>query len=305
MTTNKRVEKIKRHIKDNSISCTSMVVTVFGDVISQHGHWVWLSSLIQTLEHFGFNERQVRTSVYRLVQSDWLKVNKIGRCSYYCFTDTATGHYEKAAKRIYLAERPDWNENWQLVLPVSVPDNKKEELRKSLLWQGFNALTGGLYAHPSSDRSSLDEALHELGIMSNVIVFDAKTVDSNSRSALKELIKSRWQLSELEAYYQDFLKFYRPICQRVSSAVPDATECFLIRASMIHDFRRILLRDPDFPNEMLPHGWVGNEAQELVKRTYKILAEPSINFIENNINNAQGKVPAASTKFFTRFGGLT
>lgn len=304
MDKNKRIEKIKQHIKNSNISCTSMVVTVFGDIVSQHGHWVWLTSLIQALEPFGFNERQVRTSVYRLVQSDWLKVNKIGRCSYYCFTESATGHYAKAAKRIYLADREEWDQNWILVLPVSVPENKKEELRKSLLWQGFNTLTSGVYAHPSSDQNSLDEVLYELGIVSDVVVFNAKTSGINSHGAIKEMIKSRWQLSELEGYYEKFLSFYRPLCQKIIAELPEPAECFILRAALIHDFRRILLRDPDFPNEMLPHGWVGNEAQELVKRTYKLLAEPSINYIETNIDNAQGKVPPANAKFFTRFGGL-
>ena len=60
---NKRTQQIQKHIKDNSISCTSMVVTVFGDLVSQHGSWVSLASLIQVLEPFGFNERQIRMSV--------------------------------------------------------------------------------------------------------------------------------------------------------------------------------------------------------------------------------------------------
>lgn len=303
--TSKRIEIIKQHIKESNISCTSMVVTVFGDIVSQHGHWVGLSSLIQVLEPFGFNERQVRTSVYRLVQTDWLKVNKIGRRSYYCFTESATGHYEKAAKRIYLTEREDWDQNWILVLPISVPEDKKEELRKSLLWQGYNTLTSGVYAHPSSDRFSLDEVLYELGIVSNVVVFNAKTGDLNSQGAIKEIIKSRWQLSELEELYQQFLNFYRPIYQKLSNEQVTPLESFIYRAALIHDFRRILLRDPDFPNEMLPHGWVGNEAQDLVKRTYRALVKPSLAFIDEYIQNAQGIVPEATSKFFTRFGGLT
>lgn len=303
--TSKRIEIIKQHIKESNISCTSMVVTVFGDIVSQHGHWVGLSSLIQVLEPFGFNERQVRTSVYRLVQSDWLKVNKIGRRSYYCFTESATGHYEKAAKRIYLTEREDWDQNWILVLPISVPEDKKEELRKSLLWQGYNTLTSGVYAHPSSDRFSLDEVLYELGIVSNVVVFNAKTGDLNSQGAIKEMIKSRWQLSELEESYQQFLNFYRPIYQKLSNEQVTPLESFIYRAALIHDFRRILLRDPDFPNEMLPHGWVGNEAQDLVKRTYRALVKPSLVFIDEYMQNAQGIVPEATSKFFTRFGGLT
>ena len=281
-----------------------MVATIFGDVVSQHGHWIWLSSLIQALEPLGFNDRQVRTSVYRLVQGNWLQVKKVGRCSYYCLTDFATGHYDKAARRIYTAEQTDWDHNWILVLPVSVPEDKKEDLRKSLLWQGFNALTSGLYAHPSSERSSLDEVIHELGLLNNVVVFSAKTIDLYSQGVIKELMKSRWQLAELESYYQEFLDFYRPICQQVFTKLPPPAETFLLRSSLIHDFRRILLRDPDFPSEMLPQGWVGHEAQDLVKRVYKQLVTSSNQYIQENMKNAQGTLPAPHAKFYQRFGGL-
>ena len=297
---------IKQHIKKSSISCTSMVVTIFGDTVSQHGSWLWLSSLIKTLEPLGFNDRQVRTSVYRLVQSNWLQVNKVGRCSYYCFTDFAMAHYEKAARRIYAADQADWNENWILVLPISVPEDKKEEFRKSLLWQGFNTLVSGLYAHPSCDASSLDEAIHELGLAGNVIILNGSIADLNSQSVIKSLIKDRWKLSALETSYRDFLNFYRPLCQQLlnkqdKSEQLSTTDCFLLRAILIHDYRRILLRDPDFPQAMLTQGWVGYEAHDLVKRMYKTLVEPSTTYIGENMNNAQGKLPEASNKFFQRF----
>lgn len=307
MTKNSKLNlMVKQHIKQSSISCTSMVVTIFGDIVSQHGSWLWLSSLIKALEPFGFNGRQVRTSVYRLVQSNWLQGNKVGRCSYYCFTDHAMAHYEKAARRIYAAEQADWNENWILVLPISVPDDKKEVFRKSLLWQGFNTLTSGLYAHPSCDTSSLDEAIHELGLTGNVIILNSSIADLNSQSVMKELIKDRWQLSELENSYRDFLDFYRPICQQLlnqqdKSELLNITDCFLIRAILIHDYRRILLRDPDFPQEMLTQGWVGYEAHDLVKKVYKMLVEPSTAYIEQNMKNAQGRLPEASNKFYQRF----
>lgn len=295
---------VKQHIKQSNISCTSMVVTIFGDIVSQHGSWLWLSSLITALEPLGFNERQVRTSVYRLVQSNWLQVNKVGRCSYYCFTDFAMAHYEKAARRIYAAKQADWNENWILVLPISVPEEKKEELKKSLLWQGFNTLISGLYAHPCCDRPSLDEVIHELGLTDNVIILNASIADLNSQRVIKSLIKDRWNLSELEMHYRDFLDFYRPLCQKMSSKENEplyAKECFLLRATIIHDYRRILLRDPNFPQAMLIQGWVGYEAHDLVKRMYKTLAKPSTVYIEENMNNAQGKLPEASNKFYQRF----
>lgn len=295
---------VAQRISDSNISCTSMVVSVFGDVVSQHGGWIWLGSLIEALEPFGFSERLVRTAVYRLVQSDWLKVNKVGRCSYYCFTETAKGHYEKAARRIYAAGPVQWDGVWTLVAPLSLPEEKRENFRKSLLWQGFNTLVPGIFAHPSTDRTSLDETLYEQRLTGEVVVMSARTDDTYSQQTLKALVQDRWNLAELEALYQNFLDFYRPLCQQITEKTPQPRESFLLRTLLIHDYRRVLLRDPDFPDAMLPHGWVGQEAYDLVKKLYRVLAKPSINYIGHNLKNAQGDLPSPGVQFFKRFGGL-
>lgn len=297
-------ELIAQRISDNSISCTSMVVTVFGDVVSQHGGWIWLGSLINALAPFGFNERLVRTAVYRLVQSDWLQVNKVGRCSYYCFTETAKRHYEKAARRIYAAKQPVWDGDWILVAPAFLPEEKKEDFRKSLLWMGFNTLVTGMFAHPSADRTSLDEAIDEQGLSGEVVVMLARTEDQHSQAAIKKLVQNRWNLEELEKFYRDFLHFYRPLCQQLEVKLPGPQESFLLRSLLIHDYRRILLRDPDLPTAMLPHGWVGYDAQDLVKRAYKLLASPSVNYIRQTLENAQGLLPEPDARFFSRFDGV-
>ncbi|MEQ8661633.1 MAG: phenylacetic acid degradation operon negative regulatory protein PaaX, partial [Gammaproteobacteria bacterium] len=40
----------------------SLVVTLFGDVVSQHGGSVWLGALVAALARFGLNAGQVRTA---------------------------------------------------------------------------------------------------------------------------------------------------------------------------------------------------------------------------------------------------
>ena len=42
------------------IRCTSLIVTVFGDVVSQHGGVVGLGSLVAALGLLGIDERLVR-----------------------------------------------------------------------------------------------------------------------------------------------------------------------------------------------------------------------------------------------------
>lgn len=83
-----------------------------------------------------------------------------------------------------------------------------------------------------------------------------------------------------------------------------AEQAFQLQAMLIHDYRLILLSDPDFPDELLANGWVGFEVYELAKQLYKLLASASQHYIETRLSNAQGRMPEASPKFYKRFDGL-
>jgi len=297
-------ELISQRAAERNVSCTSMVVTLFGDSISQHGGWIWLGSLIQALIPFGYTERLVRTAVFRLAQQDWLQIKKIGRRSYYCFTDSANHFTGKAARRIYSASTQEWDGSWTLVSPVFVPEDKKAEFRKSMLWQGYHSLVNGMYAHPSSEKTSLEETLHEQNLLGKVIVFSASADDPDSQAALKTLAEQKWNLEELREMYGDFLRFYRPLTSTLGKNNPGPELSFQIRTLMLHEYRRVLLRDPDFPEAMLPNGWIGFEANDLARRLYALLSENSLDFIYKNMENAQGALPEVNVQYFKRFGGI-
>lgn len=304
LTNEKIMHSLAAHIKENNVSCTSMTVTIFGDVISQHGDWIWLGSLINCMASLGFNDRAVRTSAFRLVQNGWLDVEKFGRKSYYCFTDYAKVQYGKTSRKMYSSEPIKWDNKWLFVLTNAISEEKREALKKGLSWQGFNMLTTNLYGHPSSDRRSLDELLIEHNIMQDVAVFSASTEEAQSQEVIRSLVSARWDIEELAQQYQKFLTYYRHLIGKMNVSVLSTEECFVFRSALIHDYRKIQLKDPELPDDLLPSGWVGFEASDLVKRLYKALAEPSLEYIEQKLVNAQGNLPAANTDFYSRFGGL-
>ncbi|MFT6329956.1 MAG: phenylacetic acid degradation operon negative regulatory protein [Bermanella sp.] len=294
-------EELTAMLLQQNVSCTSIIVTLFGDVVSQHGEWIWLGSIIDALSPLGFNERSVRTSVFRLVQNDWLVTKKIGRKSYYCFTERARSHYERAERRIYHTSHSDWDTHWILVLNISIPEEKLEDFRKSIRWLGFNILSPGLFAHPSPDRRSLDEMLIENKLTSSVAVFKAQSNDVCSKAVLKELITDKWQVDTLADLYQNFLDTFREVAKYTDIAELNDTDSFAFRLTVLHEFRRIQLKDPDLPPELLPIGWVGFESQDLLQRVYKNLTPGSLFFIQNKLFNAHGELPSPSLSFYNRF----
>ena len=297
-------EIVAERVADRSISATSMVVTVFGDSVSQHGGWIWLGSLIETLGTFGFGERSLRTAVNRLAHQDWLMAARVGRRSYFCFTDQAQAHYQRAARRIYAAGRGEWDGDWTLVLFSGLPDRKREALVKSLSWQGFSSFAGGVYARPSAKREELDETIGELDLTGQVTVLLASIEDSHSQSAIRDLARKKWNLEKLKALYDEYLDFYRPMARELQKDELTPQESFWLRTLMVHDYRRILLRDPGLPDAVLPTGWFGFAAYELFRRTYKVLAPTSVQYICGSLENAEGPLPGPHRRFYRRFGGV-
>ena len=54
---------LKEFTQRKPIRTRSLVITFFGDIVSQHGGNVWLGSLISVLAKFKINERLVRTTL--------------------------------------------------------------------------------------------------------------------------------------------------------------------------------------------------------------------------------------------------
>jgi phenylacetic acid degradation operon negative regulatory protein len=291
----------KQRIQDSSISCKSIIVTVFGDVISQHGGWIWLGSLIQSLQPLGFSERLIRTSVYRLVKEDWLKVKKVGRKSFYCFTEKANNHYTKAARRIYANGAKHSDGNWLIVMPCFVADAELIELKRQLRWLGFSALSHGAFAHPSIEQSSIIETLNELKLKDSVIVFSSTPFNRASSDVLKQLVNEKWSLEPLNQAYQKLIENYQPLQQLCNKQQLNDRNGFVLRILIIHEYRRILLKDHELPKTMLPPNWLGGEANKLVKDLYAMLEINSQNFICQQLENIDGNLPFAAPTFKQRF----
>ena len=291
-----------------NISCKSLIVTVFGDIVSQHGNWIWLGSLINSLKTFGYSERLVRTSVYRLVKDDWLQVKKIGRKSYYQFTASANNHYIKAARRIYSKNIHSSDNRWLILLPSFVEEVKMLELKRQLKWLGFSTLNSGVFAHPCFDQNSIEETIQELDIADSVIIFSGKTIDKNSSKVLKKLVYQKWNLDSLQQAYNSFLYTYAPIfniLKEINSnnryhSDPNE-QSFLLRILLIHEYRRILLQDHELSCDMLPKNWSGYQANNLVKGLYSLLVDKSCYFITGRLEAMSGFLPEASSEFDRRF----
>ena len=282
----------------------SLVISVFGDAIAPHGGAVWLGSLINALEPFGISSRLVRTSVFRLAKDGWLESEQIGRRSYYRLTRSGRSRVQEASERIYNEPRRDWSNEWCLILLSGLDATAREEVRREMRWLGFAPFSANLLAHPSPDLGIMEERLATLPGNENLVVLQGATLPGR-QSHLQTLIRNAWELEALEDRYTEFLERFRPLYATAKyDACEDSAVAFLARTLLIHEYRKIMLRDPWLPDALLPDRWPGLAAYQLCRNIYSLIAQPTEDYLTANLVTADGPLPPAEPAFFQRFGGL-
>jgi len=290
---------LQQRMQDGNISSTALVFTFFCDVVTQHDGEIWLGSIIQALTPLSISERLTRTAAFRLQQDGWLQSRKQGRRSYYQLTQTGQNYYERAANRIYAGKQPYWDGHWTLLFTSMVPEKKRDALRRGLLWQGYGRIASNVYALPRNQRPALDQLLSELGVGDNIVAMQAQADDVE---ALRKLVLSHWKLDELRQQYRAFNGHYKKALKVLNGKQPaTAHSMFLLRILLIHEYRKILLSDPDLPSAMLPADWDAYTARSLTGDIYHLLAGPSAEWVSRKLHNADGFLPRGNDILETRF----
>jgi phenylacetic acid degradation operon negative regulatory protein len=283
----------------------SLVITVWGDAIAPHGGAVMLPGLIRLLAPFGVNERLTRTSVFRLGRERWLAAKRIGRRSLYRLTTSGARRFEQAYRRIYAPPADAWDDDWDLVIAGSLPAGRRQALRDELHWDGFGILTPGVYARPVQPGNTVSTSLATHG--AGLIVVRARDNGAADGASLTAAVPHAWDLAGIAAGYRKFLRRFGGVIERFRRAPGgnyDPEQCFVVRTLLIHEYRRVLLRDPRMPAALLPLDWPGAAAYALCRDFYRLTHARAEQHLAAVLEGPRGALPPANAAFYERFGGL-
>jgi len=302
-------DRIDAFARQDRVHAGSLIISVFGDAVLPRGARLWLGSLIQLLEPLGVNERLVRTAVYRLVRDGWLATQALGRRTDYMLTEAGRVRFEEASRQIYAARAPSWDLRWRLLLLTgTLPPRERERLRRSLFWQGYGELPGGTFVHPSADVAATFEALQADGLgerHADLLPLRAERLPLRSSAPDRDLVRQAWNLEALAGDYAAFVARYAPLlAEREAHGPPAPVTAFLGRTLLIHDWRRLLLRDPQLPEELLPRDWPGERARQLCRRLYRCLLAAAEQHLDERLHLADGHVPEGAPWLWQRFEPL-
>lgn len=266
----------------------SLIITFHGDAIVPRGGEVWLGTLLRFLGMLEIDGGVVRTAVSRLAADGWLARDKVGRKSFYRLAAQGRARFDHAVAHVYHPQPASWDGKLDLLLIGNGAD--REAARAALTEAGFGSPMPGVWVAPSGTAVP-SEAMEAIRL--------EVTADSE---AGRRLIRQSWSLDKIAAGYRDVIKTFAPLEGWLGDAGgPSPDDALLARVLMIHQYRRVLLRDPLLPDALLPADWPGHAARDLCGRLYRALQPASEQWLDLHGENAAGPLPKPGPELAARF----
>jgi len=290
---------VSRFRRQRPLRGGSLIITVFGDALAPRGGAITLGSLIALVTPFGLTERLVRTSVARLADDDWLESRRVGRLSEYRLSAAGTRRFVEATRRIYMGPETEWLGRWTLILLPELSAAVRQRIRELLHWEGFGELAPGVFAHPTLTPAEAREYLAMNQLADVPILLESRAVAAADH---RRLIAQGWDLRNLAARYSRFIRGFAPVAAMLESqGRPDPLDAFLVRTLLVHEYRKIHLRDPLLPPSLLPSRWPGLAAYELCRTIYERVLPPAESHLSRVGARLTGPLPAPEASVYRRF----
>ena len=265
----------------------SIIITVFGDAIVPRGGSVALGTLLEFFAAIDVDSSVVRTAMSRLTADGWFEREKVGRNSFYRLVQRERMTFDIATKHIYGPPVSDWTGRFELLLIANGGD--RDAAREALKNAGFGTPLPGVWVAPSGVPIP-EEA-------KGAIRLEVSAEDDSGRRLLSE----SWPLERTAEAYRRFMKGFEPLRSWIAREKLNDIEAFIARVLLIHQYRRVVLRDPLLPAALLPRDWPGRAARQLCGEIYRGLLPASEQWLDRHASNESGALPAAGKELSRRF----
>lgn len=259
----------------------SLVITVFGDAIAPRGGRVALSVLQELLGRLRVEPGAVRTALSRLASDRWVTRERDGRNSFYRLAEEGRHAFDLATRRIYAAGPPEWDGRWIVAVRPGGGENGMRATRdRAMRKLGFAPIGPAAWLKPHTGGA---DPLEDLP--GDLLAVDGEAIRTPPG------IERLWALDELASAYEALSRELAPLADALDAGARlSPLEAMAARTLLIHDWRRIVLRDPGLPAALLPPDWPGEMARAKVKAIHAALDEASETWLDQAGLPGRGKV---------------
>ena len=274
MTHDAALRQILEQLRGEPSRTWSIIVTFYGDAIMPRGGQVWLGAISAFCQGMGIGEGVVRTAMSRLAADGWVERSRVGRNSFYALAARGRAVFAEAAARIYHPKAPAWSGRFTALL---TNDNLAEA--------GFGSPSPGFWIAPEGATLPPD-----------ALRFTLEGAPETQRA----LAARAWKLEATAQGYRRFLARFEPLRAAKAENLSDL-EAMIARVLLIHDYRRVILRDPLLPAAILPLDWPGEAARALCADLYPRLLPASERWLDETAVDESGAAPPADPTLARRF----
>ena len=251
----------------------SVVITIFGDVVHHRGGSISMGRLQSLIERLGIEPGALRTALSRLASDGWVVRRRNGRNSTYRLSPMGLREFGPAMARVYTPPREAPVGRWILACGTEPPSAEALQVGEGI-WLLPDTGSAGTPPDVSSHLAvsgaleSLPEDIRE------------KMVSPAHRSAIDALA------SDVDC------------AVAVAHGNPPPLDALAARVMIIHRWRRIVLKYPEIPAEILPPGIP--EPRRLVADAYHALLPGSEKWLDGPQCD-HAPMPEADEDLFRRF----
>jgi len=222
----------------------SMVITVFGDLVQHRGGQISTARLGRILGRVGVEQGALRTALSRLGRDGWVHSERVGRTSHYRLSADGLARFAPATIRIYAPPRSKPVTSWAITLRLGPTGRQEVTLGPA------DEVADGADCVVTGDLQQVSQA------------YRASLLSDEHRNALAALA------ADIEA-----------LSIKDLSVPLDAAAA---RVLLIHRWRRIVLRFPEIPPELMPSNAPLSDPRAAVAGAYGRLTVATEVWLDND-----------------------
>ena len=261
----------------------SLILTVWGDSVMPHGGRVWLGSLIRLLAPLGLDERLVRTSVQRLIADGWLQTEAFGRRRDILMRDAGEIETRAVQARMYTTRPVGWDGCWHMILTAARTPARREALRRELGWAGYMGFSPNQFIASRDRWPELQARLVVKDLTDDVAYRFRARFDGDTPPPI-----DLWPVAEVGGEWQALTDDLGDLLGRITTAPPNGAIAFALRSLAVHAYRRLVVKDPDLPPDMLPGDWAAPRARQAFADVWHALQPAADAFTSSVIERCDG-----------------
>ncbi|MGF3057076.1 PaaX family transcriptional regulator [Microbacterium sp. YY-01] len=251
-------------------STTSLLRTITGLFVRQHGGTITAAAFITLTHQLGIDAARTRTGLARLKSKQLLLSSPTGR-GYYQLNPLAHRMLEHGDRRIFHPRSMSRTDPWCLI-SYSLPENQRHtrhQLRTRLHYLGAGILAPGLWICPGHLAEEVEEITVHLGVRHATTLIRAH--DPQPGIPLPTAAARWWDLDRIRSHHDLFLREYTPHHSTLTNpdAAPPKAALFARYVRLIDTWRVIAYIDPGLPPHLLPADWPAPRSTRLFRQLHE------------------------------------